>query len=59
MTTDNPALKLAHRLRHFDQPIAELAREVLLEQDRLKLKVWHLERALAQVPKFQGMTELA
>ena len=39
--------------------IRELAQKALAERDALALRVAQLERALRQVPKFQGMTELA
>jgi hypothetical protein len=60
-----PALALAHELTFHRKELwnadrcRELARAALKERDELVIRVAELEKAKRQVPKFQGMTELA
>lgn len=61
-----PMLKLAHALCFDPYPsirewkrTQELARKALAEHDQLRAEAARLRRAVAQMPKFQGMTELA
>lgn len=62
----NPMLELAHALCFDPYPsirewrrTQDLARKALAEHDQLRGEVAKLKRAVAQTPKFQGMTELA
>ena len=58
------ALRLLHYLQTrrgaWDRALViELARTALRERDDLRSRVHELERRVKDVPKFQGMTELA
>lgn len=60
----NPVIALAHAaaMRPTLTSAAEwqrLARAAVAEHDRVCAELARLRRQLAQVPKFQGMTELA